>query len=251
MPFDLLEETYCLSGGFEKIELVVDKIYWDVRNMEEKRDSYDKFIKHFKINIHDLYEFGIEDTILPDLDAVRTKWENLKYRIHNNESVWIRGYGRDAKGTRLYLDLYAQLFKNNHVKKDPTNNSVPQKIISELTKYKRNGNLLNYQVSHIFGKTKNIYLFEAPWNIAFVPKIIDPFTGHETQGPWPRDYQELYIKEIKNRYEEFITDYNKLINNTDIKEGIEKYAAALRQKEGNTLEIERFEKDALKDLAPI
>ena len=133
-------------------------------------DSYERFMTRFNIDKYELYEFGINETILPPIDLVAENWENLKKRIFNNGKVSIRGYGRDAKGTALYLGLYKNLFNNGNVKKDATNNVEPQKIISRLTGYKRNINLLNYQVSHIFGRTKNIFLFEAPWNIAFIPK---------------------------------------------------------------------------------
>lgn len=158
--------------------------------MPEIIDSYQKFIDAFNIDKEELYSFGIRETILPPVEKVSEYWEELKKRISNNGVVTIRGYGRDAKGTPLYTGLYKYLFNNENVKKDGTNNAVPQKIISELTGHKRNGNLFNYQVFHIFGKTKNIFLFEAPWNIALVPKIIDPFTGHETKGVWPKEYQE-------------------------------------------------------------
>ncbi|AET69328.1 hypothetical protein Desor_3879 [Desulfosporosinus orientis DSM 765] len=95
----------------------------------------------FNIDKDEMYQFGITETILPPIDLVAQNWEEVKKRI----------------------------FNNTNVKKDATNSVEPQKIISRLTGYKRNTNLFNYQVSHIFGKTKNIFLFEAPWNIALVP----------------------------------------------------------------------------------
>lgn len=98
--------------------------------MLEKIDSYDRFIKTFNIDKDKIYEFGINETILPPIDAVAQYWDNLKKRIYNNGVVNIRGYGRDAKGTILYINLYKHLFNNLNIKKDPTNNAVPQKIIS-------------------------------------------------------------------------------------------------------------------------
>ncbi|MHC1731946.1 MAG: hypothetical protein AB9888_07975 [Bacteroidales bacterium] len=205
----------------------------------------------FNIDKDELYEFGINETILPPIDLVAENWENLKKRIFNNGKVSIRGYGRDAKGTALYLGLYKYLFNNGNVKKDATNNVEPQKIISRLTGYKRNINLLNYQVSHIFGRTKNIFLFEAPWNIAFIPKIIDPFTGHETKGTWPLEYQERFYTYSREIYKEFIDEYNQLITRSDISEGIVKHIDNLKKKEGLTKEVLQFEKDALVELSSI
>lgn len=136
--------------------------------------------------------------------------------MFSNEKVYIRGAGRDAKGTQIYLDFYKRVFENYNIKKDLTNNLHPQKIIHELTGYQRNKNLLNYQVSHIFGKTKNPLLFGAPWNIALIPKIIDPFTGHETKGQWPVEYQKKFMSMVKERYDKYIKEYNAIIRSLDI-----------------------------------
>jgi len=108
----------------------------------------------------------------------------------------------------MYLDMYKCILNNENVKKDATNNLELQKIISQLTGHKRNVNLFNYQVSHIFGKTKNVFLFEALWNIALVPKIIDPFTGHETKGIWSVEYQKKFSAYASEIYVEFIDEYN-------------------------------------------
>ena len=205
----------------------------------------------FNIDKDEMYQFGISETILPPIDLVAQNWEELKKRIFNNGAVKIRGYGRDAKGTELYIGLYKQLFNNTNVKKDATNNIEPQKIISRLTGYKRNRNLFNYQVSHIFGKTKNIFLFEAPWNIALVPKIIDPFTGHETKGIWPKEYQEKFLSYSSELYKEFIEEYNHLISGTDVIEGITDYINNLKEQTAMTKEVLQFEKDVIGELSII
>ena len=205
----------------------------------------------FNINKEDLYQFGISETILPPIDLVAQNWEDLKKRIFNNGDVKIRGYGRDAKGTEFYLGLYKHLFNNTNVKKDATNNIEPQKIISRLTGYKRNRNLFNYQVSHIFGKTKNIFLFEAPWNIALVPKLIDPFTGHETKGVWPIEYQEKFYSYSSEIYKEFIEEYNHLISDTNIIEGITDYIDNIKKQTAMSKEVLQFERDVIGELSII
>jgi len=219
--------------------------------MLDKMDSYERFLRTLNIDKNELFEFGISETILPPIDLVAQSWGDLKKRIFNNGVVSIRGYGRDAKGTSMYIDMYKYILNNENVKKDATNNLEPQRIISRLTGYKRNINLFNYQVSHIFGKTKNIFLFEAPWNIALLPKIIDPFTGHETKGIWPEEYQEKFSDHASDIYAEFIDDYNDLITKSKIDDGIKVYIRELKNKEGSTREIIQFEKDVMNELTPI
>ena len=213
-------------------------------------DSYDRFIRHFGISKEDLFDFGLTETIYPAPEQVERSWTDLKRRIMTGKPVYIRGYGRDAHGTQLYTDFYAMLLGNPNVKKDPTNNLRPQNIISELTGFKRNVTLFNYQVSHIFGRTKNVFLFEAPWNIVFVPKLIDPFTGHETKGPWPVEYQRLFLQDAKRRYREYIEDYNDIIRRLAIPEQIRTYTQSL----SGTLSrkaLEQFQADALAELSCI
>lgn len=213
-------------------------------------DSYELFFEHFSIAKTDFYEWGIESTIFPDISVVEKEWENLKYRIFHNEKVFIRGYGRDAHGTALYKGMYQELFGNSNVTKDPTNNAEPQKIIQRLTGLKRNQNIFNYQVSHIWGHTKNIFMFEAPWNICYVPKMIDPFTGHETKGVWPGEYQELFLKKAYQLYSPFIDDYNDILIKCDVKRRMHYYLDGLQGKM-DARELMQFSKDVENEIVAL
>ncbi|MCX4296729.1 MAG: hypothetical protein OSJ73_06820 [Lachnospiraceae bacterium] len=96
-------------------------------------DSYEQLLTHFNIDKASFLEWGISSIIFPPVDKVALKWKDLKNRIFYNERVYIRGYGRDAHGTDLYIKLYEKLFDNSKVKKDPTNNAVPHRLIQQLT----------------------------------------------------------------------------------------------------------------------
>lgn len=58
------------------------------------------------------------------------------------------------------INVVAKLFDNYKVKKDSTNNNTPHKLIQDLTELERNKDIYNYQVSHIWSRTKDIFLFE-------------------------------------------------------------------------------------------
>ena len=213
-------------------------------------DSYNEFMQHFAIPKEDFYKWGISATIFPDLHNVAVAWEELKARILGNQTVYIRGYGRDAHGTQLYKDLYEKLFGNSHIEKDPTNNAIPHRHIQQLTGLKRNVDVYNYQVSHIWGHTKNVFMFEAPWNICYTPKIIDPFTGHETQGMWPKEYQEIFISHAMMLFSPFIKDYNQLLVEYDVVEKTNHYLKTI-QKSVPVKEFLQFEKDVKNELSAI
>ncbi len=213
-------------------------------------DSYEQLLTHFNIDKASFLEWGISSIIFPPVDKVALKWKDLKNRIFYNEQVYIRGYGRDAHGTDLYIKLYEKLFDNSKVKKDPTNNSVPHRLIQQLTGLERNKHLYNYQVSHIWGHTKNIFLFEAPWNICYMPKVMDPFTGHETKGMLQKKFQELFLLKASELYKPFIDEYNDLLIMLKIKEQLSEYINSLDNSISENKRMQ-FAKDAERELSPI
>lgn len=183
------------------------------------RDSYIRFFSEGYITKEQFFEFGLKETIYSPYEKVEREWINLKQKIHNNEEVFIRGFGRDANGTHLFQALYKKLFSNTKVKKDSTNNTEPTKIISALTGYSKSNNskyelIRNYQVSHIFGRTKNIFAFTAPWNIVYMPKLLDPFTGHEAKGEMIDEYTILFQKQGYKNFSRFIDDFNEIMTNS-------------------------------------
>lgn len=213
-------------------------------------DSYQIFLKDFDIERNQFLDWGVNATIFPNVEKVEKEWIELKRRILNNQKVYIRGYGRDAHGTQLYKDLYKELFNNACVEKDPTNNTQPHKIIERLTGLKRNKDIFNYQVSHIWGHTKNIFLFEAPWNVCYTPKIMDPFTGHETKGIWPAEYQRRFLSKAEEMYKPFIEDYNQLLIDLEVENHMKKYFATLYEKYSEK-QVAQFVKDASEELTMI
>jgi hypothetical protein len=182
------------------------------------RDSYIRFFSEGYISKEQFFEFGLKETIYVPFDQAEREWESLKKRITNNEEVFIRGFGRDANGTHLFQELYERLVGNSNVKKDSTNNAEPTKIIRELTGYSKTKSskhelIRNYQISHIFGRTKNVYAFTAPWNIVYMPKMLDPFTGHEAKGDMIDEYTILFQKQGYKQFGKLIDDFNEIISN--------------------------------------
>ena len=90
---------------------------WYIRFLKDGRDSYYDFMNYFHVKPKDLFAWGMEATIFPKVEAVEDEWEDLKRRVFHNEAVSIRGYGRDAHGTDLYINFYKYIFKNVKIKK--------------------------------------------------------------------------------------------------------------------------------------
>ena len=209
-------------------------------------DAYANFLSYFQIEKEALFDWGIKQTIFPPVEAVEREWENLKKRIFENQRVYIRGYGRNAHGTYLYQGLYATVFGNTQIQKDPTNNAICHKLIERLTGLKRNRDIYNYQVSHIWGHTKNPFFFEAPWNLCYTPKLMDPFTGHESKGIWPEEYQKIFLAKAYKLYAPFLEDYERVIQDYDMENQIKKYVQSLGEREEERV-LNQFERDALRE----
>ena len=183
------------------------------------RDSYFNFLKKFNISHEEFIKYGLKDIIFIPKDKVKNEWEILKKKVYSNQEVYIRGMGRDSASTKYMFEIHQNLFGNSNVKKDPSNNTYPTKILEILTGFSKrklkNTNLIsNYQVSHIFGHTKNALMFMAPWNIVYIPKLFDPFSGHESKGELTQIFSTK-LKEITyEKFKEYIEDYNSIVNNS-------------------------------------
>lgn len=95
-----------------------------------------------------------------------------------------------------------------------------------------------------------MFMFEAPWNICYTPKLIDPFTGHETKGAWPAEYQKLFTAHAYSKYKAFIDDYNQLLIDYDIHNKIAQYLQTIKPYISER-EFAQFEQDVHSEFAPI
>ena len=214
-------------------------------------DSYQDFLSSFNIDVNAFINWGIDNAIFPDDKEIKVKWDNLVERITTGcDKVIIRGYGRNAKNTYLFIDMYKEIFPLAKVQVDGTNNAKPKSNLESMTKLKRNKNIYNYQISHIFGNIKNVFMFEAPWNICYLPKIMDPFSGHEAKGLLPPKFQVMFQKKVARRYKKYIDAYCDIISKYDVKAKMDRYFILLKEdpkyltNSEHRKIIDKFEKDA-------
>jgi hypothetical protein len=110
--------------------------------------------------------------------------------------------------------------------------------------------IIKYRISHIFGKTKNIYAFTAPWNIVFMPKILDPFTGHEAKGEMVIEFQQLFQQQSYEKFKPYIDEFNKIVIN--LNQEINSYFQKIRSAQKySAIIINQFEKDLNEEFSPI
>ena len=217
-----------------------------VKYINYKKSSYCQFFNDFKIKEDDFINWGIKQTIFGSDELIKTKWERLKKSVIDGlDTVYVRGYGRNPQHANLMMELYGYLFPNAIIKKNSNNNSIPSSKIEKLTGLKKNKDIFNYQVAHVWGKTKNPLLFEAPWNICYIPKIIDPLTGHESKGSLTETFRIKWLKRIKKKYRKYIDEYNKIIIEYKIETKIKEFY------ENKKIKNSKFLNDALEEFSTI
>ena len=134
--------------------------------------------------------------------------------------LYIRPCGR-KRMEKLFKKLYKKVFRVD-VKIDRRNNSYPRKVFGRIIQGNSGiaknpiwksaatvSSLKNFQYAHVFeSRTKNPLLFSGVWNIVLLPKIVDPLSGHEAQGRWPRMFQSKFQAFIMKDYARCIQMYN-------------------------------------------
>ena len=182
-------------------------------------------------------------------------WKSLNSRIDDrlNKSekyiqdkkitkVYVRTFGDKGNSeTKSLLErFYKYIFSNKEViSLDSSNNSAPSSTLNKYTKYTKNKDhkskniLFNYQVSHVFGKTLNCYAFTAPWNVVYLPKVSDPYTGHESKGELTEQFTEKLQEFVKSNYREQIREFNQTME--DLAPKVKQFKKEIK-KEGNIKE---------------
>ena len=220
-------------------------------NNEDEIDSYLRFLKKFKIKEEEFIKYGLDSIIFAPLNKATAEWYKLKKKVFNNEEVSIRGFGRDGANTEILKDIHKDLFKNFKIKRDPSNNLAAINTIKKLTGYyvkpsKLYKEIKNYQTSHIFGHTKNALTFTAPWNIIYMPKIFDPFTGHESKGNITKKFKEELKKKTYEKFKILIDDYNKIVDSDNFKDKLKNALKKLKENKNKYPSWKK--KDLLKDV---
>ena len=203
-------------------------------------DSYQRLFDCFAerpLTPEAFYRFGIENSIYADrisVTAVEDQFNLLinlletghdgnvaRYgRNENHDYLSIRKYSSDREKSRWFVEVYGKVFPNAKIKIEKSGNTAPKQNFSKIAKCQLHSPskkpsvgmtllLQNYQCSHVFDdRTKNPLLFEAVWNMVLTPKVIDPLTGHETSGLWPRQFQPIFRNSIRDKFASCIEKFN-------------------------------------------
>ena len=173
------------------------KNYFDFRFYNN--DSYRIVFKKLGISEKKFFDIALETMIFVDPEKVYKETKNIidGFSVPGNKYA-IRKYGKYGSKTSLFIGLYKFLFPTLIFYSE--DNVSPKRIFSKCTGLtigtnSANGNVYNYVLSHIYGKTKNPILYNSPFNYVLCPRMFDPFTGHECSCGW----NEHLIKKLRSK----------------------------------------------------
>lgn len=253
-----------------------------INRQPEYVDSYAKlfaYFEHERLTPEALYQFGVRNSYFADCevhDYAQNQFEllinllltgefgNLDSDGRNRKTLKIRKYGNRAEGEKLFIELYRRVFHHARIVVETSGNAAPKENIKKATRsliYSQSDRfailrwarrvLQNYQCSHVFdNRTKNPLLFEAVWNIALTPKVVDPFTGHETLERWPDEFQPMFHNCVREKFRPCIVRYNQIAD--QFRESIERAAREIAaEKIQQGIDVGSFVADALAQWMPI
>ena len=218
------------------------------------RDAYERFFEKFSITHDDFFQFGLDEIIHIPIETAVTEWANLKQQVLSNQPVTIRSYGRQGRGSQLFVNLIGEVLGNTNVAIDRTNNNAPTRALEIQSGHSKKGrkgcvHVRNYQVAHVFGRTKNPFAFTAPWNMVFIPKILDPFTGHEAKGEAPARFQKMFQRHVFNIFKPLIEDFNSIVSNTSLQSKIARHLDSVDLEEKERKDFEKAVGDVFSPVA--
>ena len=85
-----------------------------------------------------------------------------------------------------------------------------------------------------------------------MPKMLDPFTGHEAKGSMIDEYKALFQKQSFKHFEPLIYDYNALITSPSLVDSIHQYLDKIEQdKNLDEKDVSKLRASILEEITPI
>lgn len=186
----------------------------DMITMEKERilNSYEGVIREYGITEERFYEVGIKMCLFAPREAAREDWRRLRARFITREKPGMMM--RMVVHEEWLRVFYRELFSLELVK-DPDGNQAPNTALCELLGIRKP---LNYVCVHIYGGTNNPLLFNALFNVCYIPAIYAPLTtdNRHKMTELHREFRRRFMARVEEMYGEMIGEYNELLSEMDV-----------------------------------
>lgn len=180
-------------------------------------NSYEEVIRAYGITVERFYEVGIKMCLFAEREAALQNWRSLKARFLNQEEPGLPM--RMVVHERALREFYYNLFRLDLVK-DPDGNQAPNNALCDLLGINKP---MNYTCVHIFGGTNNPLLFNALFNVCYIPAIYAPLTTERRNKMTAlhAGFREQFMQRVYELYGDIINEYNIFLHEQRIMEKIE------------------------------
>ena len=180
-------------------------------------NSYEEVIRAYGITVERFYEVGISMCLFADKEEAMKDWQNLKSRFLREDKQGLPM--RMVVHEHALREFYYKLFHLELVK-DPDGNQAPNIALCQLLGIDKPA---NYTCIHIFGGTNNPLLFNALFNVCYIPAIYAPLTtdNRNKMTPLHSGFRARFMAKVYEMYGEIIDEYNEFLSEQRIMEKIE------------------------------
>lgn len=189
----------------------------EVHQKRNLLNSYDEVIREFGITTERFYDVGIKLCLFATPEDAMRDWHRLRDAFLTKEEP---GMGlRMVVHERWLREFYYDLFRLKLVK-DPDGNQAPNVALCDLLGIKKPA---NYVCAHVFGGTNNPLLFNALFNICYIPAIYAPLTtdNRYKMTPLHEGFRQRFMARVCELYGDIIDEYNAFLQEQHIMECIE------------------------------
>lgn len=179
-------------------------------------NSYEEVIHAYGITREKFYEVGLNLCLFAKSEDAWQNWLELKHNfLRREEKLPLRMVVHEQWLREFYLDLFRL-----ELEKDPDGNQVPNTILCNLLGIHKPA---NYVCVHIFGGTNNPLLFNALFNVCYIPAIYAPLTtdNRHKRTPLQAEFRERFMTKVHELFGDIIDDYNHFIAEQRIIDRIE------------------------------
>lgn len=180
-------------------------------------NSYEEVIREYGISVERFYEVGIKMCLFAGKEDAREDWRRLKgmFMERQKPGMLMRMVVHEHWLRKFYQDLFRL-----ELVKDPDGNKAPNIRLCKLLGISKPA---NYTCIHVFGGTNNPILFNALFNVCYIPAIYAPLTvdNRHKMTPLHEGFRRRFMERVQELYGDIIAEYNAFLQELRVMERIE------------------------------
>ena len=180
-------------------------------------NSYEDVIREYGITEERFYEVGIKLCLFAEREEAMEDWCRLRrmFVLRTKPGMPLRMVVHEQWMRRFYYDVFRL-----ELVKDPDGNQAPNRALCKLLGIHKPS---NYTCVHVFGGTNNPILFNALFNVCYIPAIYAPLTSdnRHKMTPLHEGFRRRFMARVHELYGDIIEEYNAFLAEQEIMRRIE------------------------------